>query len=671
MIIDRLDIEHFMAIGHASLSLNDKGLVLLQGENTDDPSALSNGAGKSSIADAFMWCLTGETARKLSSDGVINREAKYCYVGMTLRDGAHLWQIDRYRKHPKHKSVLRLTHTGAEGTSADLTLGTNKLTQDKIYSVLGAERDVLLASVYAAQDGMVDLPAMADKSLKQIVEHAAGMERLATADELAKGELSDAKRALESAQQACESSRGTLVMAQSNMDTTLASQAQWIEERQNRRKKLEEELKPLYKQRDALDAEAARLVGAIGEKPTEMLDAMNEVHTLRKAISDQSQALLKHNEEAQRARHLAEEVQNSLKDVVTSQQLARNAIEAIEAEAADTCPHCKSAFDNSASKAERIAAHQQKLEALQKSHDGFSEKAVAAQESHAALLATMPVVSHDDSALQAAEERLAGLTAKREAYDARVAVHTKHTEIQSAILGKIHSLQSTVAAIVEDLDGPSPFALQIAQSEQQIKDFKQALFENEAHVAELTDALHVATDVAACLAAKGIRARVLDTVTPYLNERTSDYLATLSDDSLHAQWHTLDVKADGELRENFHIEIGGDSASESYAGLSGGEKRKVKLACCLALQDLIAERASQHISLFIADEIDDALDTAGLERLMQLLELRARERGTLLIISHNDLQDWVRQTTTVTKHGGVSTISGTLAIEPTTESKAA
>ncbi|HHZ6020281.1 TPA: hypothetical protein ACWKRF_005107, partial [Escherichia coli] len=67
----------------------------------------------------------------------------------------------------------------------------------------------------------------------------------------------------------------------------------------------------------------------------------------------------------------------------------------------------------------------------------------------------------------------------------------------------------------------------------------------------------------------------------------------------------------------------------------------------LALQDLVSNRASKNIDLFIGDEIDDALDTAGLERLMGILESKARERGTVLIISHKEMKSWFRETITL------------------------
>ncbi len=48
----------------------------------------------------------------------------------------------------------------------------------------------------------------------------------------------------------------------------------------------------------------------------------------------------------------------------------------------------------------------------------------------------------------------------------------------------------------------------------------------------------------------------------------------------------------------------------------------------------MASRASKNIELFIGDEIDDALDTAGLERLMGILSKSARARhGDALILT--------------------------------------
>jgi DNA repair exonuclease SbcCD ATPase subunit len=157
------------------------------------------------------------------------------------------------------------------------------------------------------------------------------------------------------------------------------------------------------------------------------------------------------------------------------------------------------------------------------------------------------------------------------------------------------------------------------------------------------------------LGRKGFRGEVLDHVTPYLNARTQHYLDALTGGSISAAWDTVSENSSGEYVENFHIKVAHESGVDRFQLLSGGEKRKVRLACALALQDLVATRAVKPIKLFIADEIDDAIDTAGLELLMGVLESKARTMGSVFIISHNDLADWVRNTLTITKRDGVST----------------
>jgi DNA repair exonuclease SbcCD ATPase subunit len=81
----------------------------------------------------------------------------------------------------------------------------------------------------------------------------------------------------------------------------------------------------------------------------------------------------------------------------------------------------------------------------------------------------------------------------------------------------------------------------------------------------------------------------------------------------------------------------------------------------MALQDMVASRATKPINIFVADEVDHALDESGLERLMTVLNDKAKERGTVLVISHNSLSDWIDNVITVTKEKGYGTVSGAVA----------
>jgi DNA repair exonuclease SbcCD ATPase subunit len=132
----------------------------------------------------------------------------------------------------------------------------------------------------------------------------------------------------------------------------------------------------------------------------------------------------------------------------------------------------------------------------------------------------------------------------------------------------------------------------------------------------------------------------------------------LSDGNIQAVWSTLTRNAKGETKEKFNIEVTYEDGADGFGGLSGGEKRKVRLATATALQDLVATRATKPINIFLADEIDHALDDAGLERLMDMLNKKARERGTVVVVSHTNLSDWVDQIITVTREGKTSRVEG-------------
>ncbi|MBU4904018.1 AAA family ATPase, partial [Salmonella enterica subsp. enterica serovar Typhimurium] len=51
----KLQVENFMAIASAEVELDQRGLVLIQGVNSDDSSASSNGSGKSTLMNSLMW----------------------------------------------------------------------------------------------------------------------------------------------------------------------------------------------------------------------------------------------------------------------------------------------------------------------------------------------------------------------------------------------------------------------------------------------------------------------------------------------------------------------------------------------------------------------------------------------------------------------------------------
>jgi DNA repair exonuclease SbcCD ATPase subunit len=248
-------------------------------------------------------------------------------------------------------------------------------------------------------------------------------------------------------------------------------------------------------------------------------------------------------------------------------------------------------------------------------------------------------------------------------FDETNAINAELAEIarlDNEIATKKASMQTYVDKMKSVMTEANPELRVVEHITEAIKLNQEELEAAEGAIAELEKEAEVANAVVKVFSPAGVRAHILDTVTPFLNDRTSDYLSALSDGNIHAIWTTITTTTKGDLREKFNIEVSNDKGGKSFKSLSGGEKRKVRLATMLALQDLVASRATKPIGLWIGDEIDHALDEAGLERLMGILDRKARERGTVLVISHNSLSDWVDNVVTVTKRDGVSTIEGSL-----------
>jgi DNA repair exonuclease SbcCD ATPase subunit len=208
----------------------------------------------------------------------------------------------------------------------------------------------------------------------------------------------------------------------------------------------------------------------------------------------------------------------------------------------------------------------------------------------------------------------------------------------------------------------NPYTALLLKEKDQALEFVTKLDSGRKALKEAETTLEVTEDVVKVFGPAGVRAQILDTVTPFLNERTSEYLSTLSDGNITAVWSTLTLNKAGEIKEKFSIDVEHAKGGKSFGLLSGGEKRKVRLSAMLALQDLVASRATKPIQLFIGDELDTALDVNGLERLMSVMERRAKDNGTVIMISHSDLKDWCDNVTTITKTGGISVVDGFLCL---------
>lgn len=623
-----LEVENFMALANAKVELDQRGLVLIQGVNAGDSSAASNGAGKSTLMNSLMWCIYGETSHGVKGDDVLSTgHEKNCRVKVTIEDEGKRYAIIRHRKHKEFKN--RLIVRGEDG---DMTKGKDSLTQEFVERLIGASKEVFMASIYASQEAMPDLPGMSDKNLKTIVEEAAGVDRLTKAYAIARERANAAAARMETTKTKMDACLSLVESAQNELESAKTSSEAWERDRNER-----------------LDVARADLVGA----EVTLTEVEMELRSLPEQIRDTENAIGKEREKlASKEEHDAKlvKVRGAITDIRASIRITENIqkeamqrarafkvkAEEVNTKVGEPCPTCGKAYcveDLSTVKESFVEQARSEISRAQASATSvakYQEHLEKALKIESSLVASTPDVSAIISRIEQLTKELGTL---------------RHREKEVvAVEALVARARSEVDRITKEIN---PFLAVIKRHEESLAANKTNYGVLKTELKNIQEQALLLDKARQVYSPAGVRSHILTSVTPFLNAQTAEYLNTLSDGNIVAEWSTMESTKKGEWRDKFNISVRKIGASKTFQTLSGGEKRKVRIACSLALQDLVASRASKNIELFIGDEIDDALDTAGLERLMGILEAKARERGTVMIISHKEMKSWFRETITV------------------------
>lgn len=650
MYFGKLSIKNFLVIGEAKVDLHNCGLTLIEGRNEDDESANSNGAGKSSLVDALCWCLYGVTGRGVSGDAVINKKAKKeCVVGVEVwTEGLNCYYIERGRKSKRLGNNLIVQHVIVDGndvgSGCELTKTTVADTQALVNDLLGCSYEIFTSSIYAVQENMPDLPALTDKNLKTLIEEAAGIDKLQKASVIAKENLNDKQNSLDVLNSKINSCGNEINSLKTIIKNTETERDSWKTKAIAKRDQIKSEYDAIALERD--------------EKASLLLP-VPELEKLEAEYRQIEAKLKEYGIEEANVRKLELNAQNKKSECITEKRLidvAQNKINEIEQsiqnihnKVGTACKECGKVY-----KEEDLT---DAVNALQKDKEERQKAILKSFENFKKL-----VEEAKTEAVKASEARRK-LSSPTELTKRQLEVGNKincNTERKTEVSRLSKMLGEKTKALVEieaELAGKNPFESMLTKLNDDLKskDDHWATLASEAEMKQME--VYVAEEVNNLYGVKGIRAHILDTITPFLNERTAFYLNTLSDGEITATWQTLTKTAKGDFKEKFSIDVQSVKGANCFAGLSGGEKRKVRVATSMALQDLVASRAKKPIDLYIADEVDHALDASGLERMMSILEEKAKQFGAALVISHNSLRDWIDNSIVVTKRDGISTVS--------------
>lgn len=633
MQITKLKIENFLSYENSELNLENRGLLLVEGDNRDLGG--SNGAGKTTIFEAVCWCLFGATNSGLRGDDVIRHGHKNTRVVVELKVDGKKVIVRRHRKHKQYQNQVHLRINDVDSRGA-----TDRDTQELICQTLQLDWSTFVSVVMFPQ-GKAGIAAWSDADQKTVLDVLLDLGRFQDArDKLSKILKADQARAavLSSSLQAATE---VLDTADEHLATLKEEHDQFLAAQQTRVEAAEKALEEMR----ALD-------------PGDGSEITQRLETARQALAEARQ---------EDVLNMVSQIQFKIQELHDTQTMQQARYQALASQAAQWKGQIRDPE-------EELAKHQdcpscgQELpaEAREKLYSSFSEQAFEARErekeARDQMLKISETLARQDSEVGQLQDLLAQTQAK---LNDTSGLHSEVVEAEAQLREhqyKVNEWSRDVArheSVVETTKAQeSPFltALEKANERKATALFKRHTVEKE--LKPLKEDIQYQEFWKNGFGNSGVKSLLMSTVTPMLNERANVYMTDLSNGKATITIKTQKKLKSGELRDKLDFQVEYPNGSASYIGKSGGERRRADLSILLALGDLAASRARAAIQLRLLDEPFESLDALGCEQVVALLQKHLVPRAkTVLVMTHNDsLKALFENCVRVVKENGVSRI---------------
>src|SRR5690606_10033810 len=166
-------------------------------------------------------------------------------------------------------------------------------------------------------------------------------------------------------------------------------------------------------------------------------------------------------------------------------------------------------------------------------------------------------------------------------------------------------------------DEANPYLVQLRETEEKIGKAQEDKERAHGLVKEKADELAYLEFWVGGFSPSGLPSYVLDSVMPYLTERTNYYLETLADGDITVTFSTQKELKSGEIRDKIGISWVIEGMKDYDP--SNGQWKKMELATEFALMDLVTSRSGSTAALLMIDEALDGLDAEGRDRILVIL----------------------------------------------------
>lgn len=615
MKVLRVEIEDYGPFhGKHVFILADRGLLLVLGDNQDEPRMDSNGAGKSALFEAMDWCLFGKIPKGDHVDSIINDSGDgSCNVRVYLDDDGEDLSIHRGRN-PKFAKLY------VNGTAEDLTALDDAETQRHINRKLGLDRDIFHAAVFFGQN---DLFRFADATNAKGWEILTKILHLEPIDQW----LETTKQAEKKTEAKLNDLDGAMSIAKTRIEThkanipeTERNASEW---ENTRAQSLREATRQLNDFNVNIDKARAVVAQETQVKANEQV-ALTQV---RDVVVDFSMF------DAEIVRCLNSE--REMRDGVSRANHEINSLSGrlskLNLQGIGDCTECGQPIT-----AEHLQAETAKL----------TEQLTQVQ---AALIPTKAEVDKWAKAAKGwnakkEEQRRLHHEADKGNQQLMMELRQQLKAVQESkdYLAKAESHVDYLRKTMADTQSkPNPYREQLAQAQVEIDAEEKRLAVMTKETGELEEQFQYVKFWKTAFGPKGLKSYILDNRLQEMTDAANEWVRIITGGTFWIRFETQTMgRSSKKLTNEINIRVfrynkNGSITDRNYRSWSGGQKERISLAIDFGLSRLVAKRAKKSYDLLILDELFKHLDRSGREAVVDMLRYLQREKNSLIVIDHN------------------------------------
>ena len=590
-------LHNFLSFGDATLNINNDGFIRVSGinENPDDM-AVSNGSGKSSLWEAIVWALTGETIRGTKQVGNIYG-TDGTYVRINFRVDNTQYEILRAKDSKEYKTNLLIYVDGVDKSGKGIR-ESEKLLQQLLPDITAS----LLGSVIILGQGLPQKFTSNSPSGRKEV-----LEQLSKSDFMIQ-DLKDrvAKRKTE---------LSTNLRKHQDDNVAAIAMKQHLEDSIDKTTKNVESMdRTLLEQKhSSLEQEYNELSKIVTE-----LENKLESNTSSQQNKNMDLVKLESNKKSEEAELQTEYMKTSaelkikLTEIKTPMDAKQHEINHRK-NIKDVCPTCGQKLigvvklDTAELEAE-VSELKQELEVVQnqikEQADIYQSNMKNIADKYSPLLTQLRnEVSQLTTICSETKLQLRSKQSNMEQVEKQLNQTTND-------LQQFDAVKNSLLEMIED-------------NKHAVEELTSKILYNNCEIEKLQQHLDVQNKFDTALK-RDFRGYLLMSVIEYIEHRAKNYCKTIFDTD----------KIGFELDGN-NIDI--TYCNKPYENLSGGEKQKVDLIVQFSIRDMLCSHLGFTSNILVLDEVFDGLDAIGCQKVLDVISAITDIKNIFIVTHRKDL----------------------------------